>query len=182
MELTKSEDIEVLISAEEIAERNREMAEQIEADYADSKLHVIGVLKGCFVFLADLVRRLDLDVSVDFLGLSSSGDTTKSSGVVRMTQDLSEPIEGKQVLVVEDIIDTGLTMKYLLENLQTRHPESVSICTLLHKPDNQRVEVTIHYKGFTIPDRFVVGYGLDYAEYYRNLPFIGYVPGIGDED
>ena len=181
MELTKSEDIDVLISAEEIEERNRELADRIESDYADSKLHVIGVLKGCFVFLSDLVRKLDMDVSIDFLGLSSYGDTTKSSGVVRMTQDLSEPIEGKQVLVVEDIIDTGLTMQYLLENLQTRHPESISVCTLLHKPENQEVDVPIHYKGFAIPDRFVVGYGLDYAEYYRNLPFIGYVPGLDDE-
>lgn len=170
------ENLEVLISEEELQKRIQELGEQIMSDYAGTDLHVIGVLKGCFVFLADLVRELDMDVSVDFLGLSSYGDSTKSSGVVRMTQDLSTPIEGKRVLVVEDIIDTGLTMKYLLENLQTRHPESISICTLLHKPENQRVEVPIHYKGFTIPDKFVIGYGLDYAEYYRNIPYIGYIP------
>lgn len=168
--------LEVLISEEELQARIEELAEQINADYAGTDLHVIGVLKGCFVFLSDLVRHLEMDVSIDFLGLSSYGDSTKSSGVVRMTQDLSNPIEGKRVLVVEDIIDTGLTMKYLLENLQTRHPESISICTLLHKPVNQKAEVPIHYKGFEVPDKFVIGYGLDYAEYYRNLPYIGYVP------
>lgn len=176
------ERLEVLISQEEIDERNREMAEQITRDFAGESIHVIGVLKGCFVFLADLVRHIDLDVSIDFLGLSSYGDSTKSSGVVRMTQDLSEPIEGKHVLVVEDIVDTGLTMKYLLENLQTRHPASLSVCTLLHKPKGQKVEVPIEYTGFTIPDKFVIGYGLDYAELYRNLPYIGYIPQIEEED
>ena len=158
------------------------MAEQITADFEGEEVHVIGVLKGCFVFLADLVRYIDLDVSIDFLGLSSYGDSTKSSGVVRMTQDLSEPIEGKNVLVVEDIVDTGLTMKYLLENLQTRHPKSLSVATLLHKPEGQTVDVPIAYKGFTIPDKFVIGYGLDYAELYRNLPYIGYVPQIGKDE
>lgn len=176
------DNVEVLISQDELQERIEELSKQINADYAGTDLHVIGVLKGCFVFLADLVRHLDMDVSVDFLGLSSYGDSTKSSGVVRMTQDLSTPIEGKRVLVIEDIIDTGLTMKYLLENLQTRHPESISICTLLHKPVNQKVEVPIHYKGFEVPDKFVIGYGLDYAEYYRNLPFIGYIPQDDGEE
>lgn len=170
------DDLEILITEDELQARIREMGEQIMSDYAGTDLHIIGVLKGCFVFVSDLVRQLDMNVSVDFLGLSSYGDSTKSSGVVRVTQDLSTPIEGKRVLVVEDIIDTGLTMKYLLENLQTRQPESIAICTLLHKPANQTVEVPIHYKGFTIPDEFVIGYGLDYAEFYRNLPYIGYVP------
>ncbi|MFP4597345.1 MAG: hypoxanthine phosphoribosyltransferase [Persicimonas sp.] len=147
-------------------------------DFAGERIHVIGVLKGCFLFLADLVRCIDLDLSVDFLGLSSYGDSTKSSGVVRVTQDLSAPIEGEHVLIVEDIVDTGLTMKYLLENLQTRHPKSLSVCTLLHKPSGQDIEVPIAYKGFTIPNKFVIGYGLDYAELYRNLPYIGYVPQI----
>lgn len=170
------ENLEVLITREELDERNRELGAAITADFEGEPIHVIGVLKGCFIFLADLVRHIDLDVSVDFLGLSSYGDSTKSSGVVRMTQDLSEPIEGKNVLVVEDIVDTGLTMKYLLENLQTRHPKSLSVCTLLHKPEGQKVEVPISYTGFTIPNKFVIGYGLDYAELYRNVPYIGYVP------
>jgi hypoxanthine phosphoribosyltransferase len=175
-------DIEVLISAEEIDKRNRELAAQINADFAGETVHIIGVLKGCFVFLADLVRHIELDVSVDFLGLSSYGDSTKSSGVVRVTQDLSEPIEGQNVLIVEDIVDSGLTMKYLLENLQTRHPKSLSVCTLLHKPEGQKNSVPIAYTGFTIPNKFVIGYGLDYAELYRNLPYIGYVPQIEEAD
>lgn len=170
-----------MIDEEELDECVRGLAEEITRDFEGQQVHVIGVLKGCFVFLADLVRHIDLDVSVDFLGLSSYGDSTRSSGVVRMTQDLSEPIEGQHVIVVEDIVDTGLTMKYLLENLRTRHPASLSVCSLLHKPKGQTVEVPIRYKGFTIPDKFVVGYGLDYAELYRNLPFIGYVPRVEEE-
>ncbi|QDG54607.1 hypoxanthine phosphoribosyltransferase [Persicimonas caeni] len=176
------DDIEVLISAEELDKRNRELAEQITADFEGEQVHIIGVLKGCFMFVTDLVRYIDLDLSVDFLGLSSYGDSTKSSGVVRMTQDLSDPIEGKNVLIVEDIVDTGLTMKYLLENLQTRHPKSLSVVTLLDKPAGRKVEVPIEYTGFEIPDKFVIGYGLDYAELYRNLPYIGYVPQIEEED
>ncbi|WP_246099115.1 hypoxanthine phosphoribosyltransferase [Persicimonas caeni] len=152
------------------------------ADFEGEQVHIIGVLKGCFMFVTDLVRYIDLDLSVDFLGLSSYGDSTKSSGVVRMTQDLSDPIEGKNVLIVEDIVDTGLTMKYLLENLQTRHPKSLSVVTLLDKPAGRKVEVPIEYTGFEIPDKFVIGYGLDYAELYRNLPYIGYVPQIEEED
>jgi hypoxanthine phosphoribosyltransferase len=176
------DNIEVLISAEELAERNRELGAKITADFAGESLHVIGVLKGCFVFLADLVRHIDLDVSCDFLSVSSYGASTKSSGVVRMIRDLSEPIEGRHVLLVEDIVDTGLTMKYLLENVKTRQPKSVSVCTLLHKPAGRQVEVPIHYTGFTIPDKFVIGYGLDYIELYRNLPYIGYVPQIEEQE
>jgi hypoxanthine phosphoribosyltransferase len=158
------------------------LAAQINADFEGESIHVIGVLKGCFIFLADLVRHLEVDVSMDFLGLSSYGDSTKSSGVVRVTQDLSEPIEGRNVVVVEDIVDTGLTMKYLIENLQTRHPKTLSVCTLLHKPEGQKIDVPIAYKGFTIPNKFVIGYGLDYAELYRNLPYIGYVRQIEEAD
>lgn len=162
-----------MLSADEIQSCVARLGEQITEDFAGQDLHVIGVLKGCFMFLSDLVRHIDLDVSVDFLGLSSYGDSTESSGVVRMTQDLSMPIEGKDVLIVEDIVDTGLTMSYLLDNLRTRHPDTLTVCSLLYKPENLQVDVPIDYKGFTVPDRFVIGYGLDYAEYYRNLPYIG---------
>lgn len=168
-------DIEPMLTAEEIDERVSELGREISEDFAGQTLHVIGVLNGSFIFLADLVRKLDLDVSVDFLGLSSYGNSTESSGVVRMTQDLSMAIEGKDVLIVEDIVDTGLTMSYLLENLQTRHPSSLSVCSLLCKPENLEVDVPVDYKGFTVPDKFVIGYGLDYAQYFRNLPYIGVV-------
>jgi hypoxanthine phosphoribosyltransferase len=171
----QNDSIEVMLSEEEIQARVAELGAQITRDFKGQPLHVIGVLKGSFVFLADLVRHIDLECSVDFLGLSSYGSRTASSGVVRMTQDLSTPIQGKHVLLVEDIVDTGLTMKYLIDNLQTRLPESISVCSLLHKPSNQHIEVPIHYIGFTIPNKFVIGYGLDYAELYRNLPFIGLV-------
>ena len=167
------DNIEELISADELQASVRQMGRQITRDFDDAELHVIGVLKGSFVFMADLLRHIDLELSTDFLGLSSYGDSTTSSGVVRMDQDLTTPIEGKDVLIVEDIVDTGLTMSYLLENLQTRRPASLHVCTLLTKPSNLEVDVPIDYKGFEVPDRFVIGYGLDYAEYYRNLPYIG---------
>lgn len=167
--------IDVLLSEEDIAKRCKELGEQITRDYEGRPIHLIGVLKGSFLFLADLARQIDLDVSVDFLGLSSYGSSQETSGVVRMTSDLSIPIKDRDVLVVEDIIDTGLTVKYLMENLRTRMPRSVRICTLLFKPTNLRVEVPMDYVGFTIPDKFVIGYGLDYAEYCRNLPYIGVV-------
>jgi hypoxanthine phosphoribosyltransferase len=174
------EHVEVMISAEEIKARVAELGAQISRDFKGQPLHVIGVLKGSFIFLADLVRHIGLDCSVDFLGVSSYGSRTSSSGIVRLTQDLSSPIEGKHVLLVEDIIDTGLTMKYLMDNLQTRRPASLSVCTLLHKPSNQSIEVPLHYVGFTIANKFVIGYGLDYAEFYRNLPYIGVVRDEGD--
>ncbi len=169
------EHIEVLLSAEEIAERVRELGAQITHDFKGQQLHAIGVLKGCFMFMTDLVREIDLDCSIDFLGVSSYGSRTESSGVVRTTHDLSAPIAGKHVLLIEDIVDTGLTMKYLIDNLQTRRPASITVCTLLHKPSNQKIEVPVHYVGFTIPNKFVIGYGLDYAERFRNLPYIGLV-------
>lgn len=171
-----SDQLDVMYSAEVLQARINELGKQIEEDYRGRELHVICVLKGSFLFLADLVRAIKHDfLSIDFLGLSSYGDSTKSSGVVRMTQDLTISIEGKHVLIVEDILDTGLTMEYLLENLQTRKPASVEICTLLHKPENTKKEVDMKYIGFTIPNKFVIGYGLDFEERFRNLPYIGVV-------
>jgi hypoxanthine phosphoribosyltransferase len=168
--------IETLYDQAALDTRNRELGAQITADYkGKGDLVLVGVLRGSFPFIADLCRYIDLPVEVDFLGLSSYGDRTETSGIVRMTQDLSEPIKGKHVLVVEDIVDTGLTMKYLLANLHTREPASVRVATLLHKPDGMRVHVDLDYVGFTIPDRFVVGYGLDFSRKLRNLPFIGVV-------
>lgn len=171
-----SDQLDVMFSAAQLQERISELGKRIEEDYRDMDLHVICVLKGSFLFLADLVRAIKSDrLTVDFLGLSSYGNETKSSGVVRMTQDLTVPIEGKHVLIIEDIIDTGLTMHYLLENLRTRMPRSIEVCTLLHKPANTEKTPDMKYIGFTIPNKFVIGYGLDYAECFRNLPYIGVV-------
>src|SRR5262245_62124670 len=168
-----------LISADAIARRVEELGAQITADYKtpDPKADVVvlGVLKGSVIFMADLIRTIALPVYIDFIGISSYGDATVSSGVVQITQDLTRPIDGRHVIVVEDIVDTGHTVHYLLENLQTRRPASLRLCALLHKPDRQEREVVIDYLGFTIPNHFVVGYGLDVAQQYRNLPFIGYV-------
>jgi hypoxanthine phosphoribosyltransferase len=166
--------IQTQISAQQIATRIAEMGRQIAADYAGKELVLVGVLKGSWIFLADLARAIpDLDVRVEFLGVQSYGDETSSSGVVQITFDLTKPIDGKHVLIVEDIVDTGLTMDYLLENLRTRHPASVKLCALLHKPSRMKKPCHIDYLGFTIPDLFVIGYGLDYAQKYRHLPFIG---------
>lgn len=163
----------VLISEAELQARVAELGAQISEDYRGEELLVVGVLNGCFLFMADLIRELRCTVHCDFLGLSSYGNATKSSGVVRITKDLQHPLEGRHVLVVEDIIDTGLTMAYLKENLSTRHPKSVRIASLLSKPARRQVDVKIDYLGFTIEDRFVVGYGLDYQGTMRNLKFIG---------
>ncbi len=166
-------DLEPMISAERIASKVREMGAQIERDYDGKDLVMLGVLKGSYIFISDLARAIDLPLSIDFIGLSSYGEATESSGVVKITSDLSKPIEAKHVLIVEDIVDTGLTMRYLLDNLATRHPASVKLCTLLHKPSRARTKIPIDYLGFQIEDRYVVGYGLDAAEKYRNVPFIG---------
>ncbi len=170
-----------LISADAIAARVAELGAQITADYrahaAKSDVVVVGVLKGSVIFLADLVRHVALPIHVDFIGISSYGDATVSSGVVQITQDLSRPIEGKHVIVVEDIVDTGHTVHYLMENMATRRPASIKLAALLHKPERAERAVAIDYLGFTIPNKFVVGYGLDVAQQYRNLPFIGYVVG-----
>lgn len=172
-----AEDLDVLYSQQQIATRVAELGAQIERDYRGKELVLIGVLKGAFIFLADLARAIDLPLSVDFVGLSSYGEATESSGVVKITSDLTKPIEGKHVLIVEDIIDTGLTMRYLLDNLATRHPLSVKICGILHKPARARTRIAVDYLGFAVEDRFVVGYGLDAAEKYRNVPFIGVMKG-----
>ena len=165
-----------LISAAKIAERVRELGAQITSEYAGRELVLVGVLKGSFLFLADLARAIEsTEVRVEFLGVQSYGDETSSSGVVEITFDLKKPIDGKDVLVVEDIVDTGLTMEYIQKNLRTRNPASVKLCSLLHKPARQKVKTHIDYLGFTIDDLFVVGYGLDFGEKYRNLPYIGLV-------
>jgi hypoxanthine phosphoribosyltransferase len=171
------QDMDVLISQQQIAARVAELGAQIAQDYAGKELVLVGVLKGAFVFVSDLARAIDLPLTIDFVALSSYGEATESSGVVKITSDLSKPIEGKHVLVVEDIIDTGLTMRYLLDNLSTRHPASIRICSMLNKPARARTKIPIDYLGFTIEDKFVVGYGLDAAERYRNVPFIGVMRG-----
>ena len=163
----------VLLSEEELAARISEMGAKITADYAGKEILMIGVLRGAVVFMADLARAIKVPVAIDFMAVSSYGSGTSSSGVVRILKDLDEDVEGKHVLVVEDIIDSGLTLNYLLDNLKSRKPSSIKLCTLLNKPERRKVEVNIDYNGFTIPDEFVIGYGLDYAEKYRNLPFIG---------
>jgi hypoxanthine phosphoribosyltransferase len=168
-----SKELDVLFTAEQIAARVRQLGLQIQRDYEGKELVLLGVLKGSFLFISDLARSIDLPLAVDFIGLSSYGEATESSGVVKITSDLSRPIEGKHVLVIEDIVDTGLTMRYLLDNLATRHPVSVKLCALLNKPSRARTKIPIDYLGFEIEDRFVVGYGLDAAEKYRNVPFIG---------
>lgn len=167
--------VSTMLSAEQIAARVQELGEQISKDYADRRLVLVSVLKGSFVFTADLARAIQGHLRVEFLGVRSYGEGTSTSGVVQITQDLSRPIEGEDILIVEDIVDTGLTIAHLLELLGTRHPASIKVCALLHKPARTKVEVPIHYLGFTIEDRFVVGYGLDWGERYRNLPYIGIV-------
>jgi hypoxanthine phosphoribosyltransferase len=175
MPYSMTERIVTMLSAEQIAARVREMGRQIALDYAGRDLVLVCVLKGSFVFAADLARAIDLPLRVDFLGVRSYGEGTESSGVVQITQDLSRPIEHASVLLVEDIVDTGLTVAHLMDLLRTRGPAQVQVCALLHKPSRARVQVKIDYLGFTIDDRFVVGYGLDVGERYRNLPYIGIV-------
>ena len=169
------DELDVLFSQQQIAARVAELGAQIERDHRGKELVLVGVLKGAFVFVSDLARTIDLPLSVDFVGLASYGEATENSGVVKITSDLTRPIEGKHVIVVEDIVDTGLTMRYLLDNLSTRHPASVKICALLQKPSRLRTRIPIEYLGFTVPDLFVVGYGLDVGERFRNVPFIGVI-------
>ncbi len=164
---------EVLVSTEALNARIKELGEQISADYADKDILMVGVLRGAVIFMADLARAISRPVAIDFIAVSSYGASTHSSGVVRIIKDLDEDVAGKHLLIVEDIIDSGLTLKYLYDNLMSRRPASVKICTLLSKPSRRKVDVPVDYNGFTIPDDFVVGYGLDYAEKYRNLPFVG---------
>ncbi|MEZ4222092.1 MAG: hypoxanthine phosphoribosyltransferase [Polyangiaceae bacterium] len=170
-----SESIETLYTAAQIQERIAELGKQIAADYAGKDVVLLCVLKGSYVFAADLARAIDLPVTIEFLGVQSYGDDTKSSGVVQITLDLTRPIEGQHVLVVEDIVDTGLTLDYILSSLKNRQPASVRVCALLHKPARMKKQVPIDYLGFTIDDVFVVGYGLDWAQKYRNIGEIGVV-------
>jgi len=164
---------EVLLSEERIQDRVRELGEQISADYQGKDLLLVCVLKGGVMFLTDLMRHLDIPHAIDFMAISSYGASTESSGVVRILMDLNTSIEGKNVLVVEDIVDTGHTLDYILRNLSTRRPASLKVCALLSKPSRRLLEVPIHYTGFEIPNKFVIGYGLDFGEKYRNLPFVG---------
>lgn len=162
----------MLITREEIAERVRELGSALARDYAGREPLLVGVLRGAVVFLADLIRAIDTPVTLDFIGVSSYGASTRSSGVVRLTSDLSVSIEGRDVLIVEDVIDSGRTVNYLRRNLQTRHPRSLRLCALLDKAQRREKDVEIDYRGFSIPNRFVVGYGLDFGGLYRNLPYI----------
>lgn len=170
-----SEKIRVMISEEEVEKRIREMGKAISQDYEGRNIRLVCVLKGGAFFTCELAKRITVPVSFDFMSVSSYGNETKSSGVVRIVKDLDESIENKDVLVVEDIIDSGRTLSYLLENLKSRKPRSLKLCTLLDKPDRRVTDVQVDYTGFEIPDKFVVGYGLDYAQKYRNLPYIGIV-------
>ena len=163
----------ILFSEEALRQRVSELAAQIDRDYAGKEPLLISILRGSFIFMADLVRSITLPCTVDFMAVSSYGSGTISSGQVKIVKDLSEPIEGKDILVVEDILDSGNTLSYLFKLLEARHPASIRLCTLLDKPERRTKPVAVQYTGFTIPDEFVVGYGLDYDEKYRNLPYIG---------
>ncbi len=163
---------EILIEEDALRNRIRELGEEISADYAGRDLLLIGVLKGAVFFMADLMRRLTVACEVDFMAISSYGASTDSSGVVRILKDLDINIEGRDVLVLEDIIDSGLTLSYLIRNLEARDPASLEVCALLTKPERREIDVPVRYVGFEIPNRFVIGYGLDFAERYRNLPYV----------
>jgi len=163
----------IVLTEEQIRERIAELGAEISADYGDEPILLIAVLRGAALFVADLSRNITSPVELDFMAVSSYGSSTKSSGVVRIIKDLDEGIEDRHVLVIEDILDTGLTLKYLLKNLASRKPRSLEVCTLLSKQGKQRVPISCKYVGFDVPDEFVVGYGLDYAERYRNLPYVG---------
>ena len=168
------QDIErVLLSEEQLQQRVRELGEEISKEYAGKEILMIGVLRGAVMFMADLARAIAVPVMIDFMAVSSYGTSTSSSGRVRILKALDEEVAGKHVLIVEDIIDSGLTLSYLVDNIKSRQPASVRICTLLNKPERRKVDLEVNYNGFVVPDEFVVGYGLDYAEKYRNLPFIG---------
>jgi hypoxanthine phosphoribosyltransferase len=164
---------DVLIESDELQRRIAQLGEEISNDYAGRDLLLVGVLKGAVFFMADLMRHLTIPCEIDFMAISSYGEGTDSSGVVRILKDLDINIEGRDVLVVEDIIDSGLTLSYLMRNLEARDPASLEVCALLTKPDRREIEVPVRYVGFEIPNRFVIGYGLDFAERYRNLPYVG---------
>lgn len=176
-----SEHIRVLLPEEEVDARIQAMGEQISRDYEGKQVHLICVLKGGSFFMCELAKRITVPVSLDFMAVSSYGSGTRSGGVVKIVKDLDEPIRGKDVLVVEDIVDSGRTLSYLLEMLWARGPETLRLCTLLDKPDRRVVDVDVDYTGFQIPDEFVVGFGLDYDQRYRNLPYIGVVQFDGGD-
>lgn len=169
------EHIRVLLPEEEVDKRIKEIGEQISKDYAGKAVHLVCVLKGGSFFMCELAKRITVPVSFDFMSVSSYGSETKSSGVVKIVKDLDEALEGKEVIIVEDIVDSGRTLSYLLEILEKRGPKSLAICTLLDKPERRVTDIKVNYTGFDIPDEFVVGYGLDYDQKYRNLPYIGVV-------
>jgi hypoxanthine phosphoribosyltransferase len=162
----------ILVQQDELSHRIKELGEEISRDYAGRDLFLVGVLKGAIFFLSDLMRHLELDCEVDFMAVASYGSSTDSSGVVRILKDLDASIEGREVLIVEDIVDSGLTLQYLLRTLKARDPASLEVCALLTKPERRKVELPIRYTGFEIPNRFAIGYGLDYNEHYRNLPYV----------
>ena len=171
-----AERVRVLLSEEEVDARIQEIGDQISKDYAGRQVHLVCVLKGGSFFMCELAKRITVPVSLDFMSVSSYGSSTKSSGIVKIVKDLDEPIEGKDVLIVEDIIDSGNTLSYLIEVLKQRNPKSIELCTLLDKPERRvKKQVTVKYTCFTVPDQFIVGYGLDYDQKYRNLPYIGVI-------
>ena len=163
---------EILVQPDQLQRRVRELGEQISVDYEGRNPLLIGVLKGAVFFLADLMREITVPCEVDFMAISSYGSATQSSGVVRILKDLDRAIEGRDVLIVEDIVDTGLTLQYLMRNLGARKPASLEVCALLTKPERRKVDMPMRYLGFEIPDKFAIGYGLDFAEHYRNLPYV----------
>lgn len=165
----------IMLSEEELHNKVKELGEKISNDYADKNLLLVSVLKGSIIFMADLMRAITIPATVDFMSVSSYGSGMKTSGVVKIVKDLDIPLEGYDLLIVEDILDSGKTLEYIIELLEARNPRSIKICTLLDKPERRQVGISANYSGFVIPDEFVVGYGLDYAEKYRNLPFIGVV-------
>ncbi|MCR4755842.1 MAG: hypoxanthine phosphoribosyltransferase [Lachnospiraceae bacterium] len=170
-----AEHVEMMLSEEEVDKKIQELGDQISKDYAGKSVHLVCVLKGGSFFMCELAKRITVPVSLDFMSVSSYGGDTKSSGVVKIVKDLDEPLNGKDVIVIEDIVDSGRTLSYLLEMLNDRKPASLRLCTLLDKPERRVVDVKVDYTGFEIPDEFVVGYGLDYDQKYRNLPYIGVV-------
>ena len=163
---------EVLLTSEQIEAKIKELGKQITEDYRGKNLMLVGILKGAVIFMSDLAKNIDMPISMDFMAVSSYGKSSKSTGVVRIIKDLESSIDDKDILIIEDIIDTGLTLSYLTDNLRKRGARSVKICTLLDKPDRRKAEVPVNYRGFLVPNEFVVGYGLDYAELYRNLPYV----------
>ena len=163
---------EILVQADELQHRVRQLGEEISVDYAGKDLLLVGVLKGAVFFLSDLMRHIEVPCEVDFMAVASYGSSTDSSGVVRILKDLDAPLEGRDVLIVEDIVDSGLTLQYLLRTLKARDPASLEVCALLTKPERRKVELPIRYTGFEIPNEFAIGYGLDHAERYRNLPYV----------